>query len=291
MAAKKMVPPQARPAKPSNRPQTCGRLPQINGVGGAMAGVQGRVALVTGAGAANGIGFATAQLLMAAGAKVAITSTTDRIFDRLAELGPDQTFAATADLTDPAQVEALVSAATKALGPIDILVNNAGMGQIGIQAKRATLAQTTDAAWAFQMGISLTSAFMVSRAVLPGMIKRQYGRVVHMSSVTGPLVGIAGSGPYATAKAGLLGMARVMAIENGAKGITVNCIGPGWIETGSSSAEEVTAGRYTPVGRPGRPDEIGHVAVFLASEEASYLTGQLIVVDGGNTLQEFKVAL
>lgn len=255
-----------------------------------MAGVKGRVALVTGAGAADGIGFATARLLLAAGAKVAITATTDRIFDRLGELG-DDCFAATADLAEPAEVTALVDAATKALGPIDILVNNAGMGQSGIVIKRATLAQTTDAAWAYQLGISLTSAFMVSRAVLPGMVTRGYGRIIQMSSVTGPLVGIDGSGPYATAKAGLLGMTRVMAIENGGHGITVNCIGPGWIETGSSSPAEVTAGHYTPLGRPGRPDEIGHVALFLASEEASYLTGQLIVVDGGNTLQEFKVAL
>lgn len=256
-----------------------------------MAGVQGKVALVTGAGSDGGIGFATARLLKAAGARVAITSTTDRIFDRLRDLGTDGSFAAPADLADPAQVNALVDSVTKALGPIDILINNAGMSQSGKEAKRATLAQTTDEAWSFQMGISLTSAFMVSRAVLPGMITRRYGRLVHMSSVTGPLVGIDGSGPYAAAKAGLLGMTRVMAIENGACGITVNCIGPGWIETASSSPAEVTAGRYTPVGRPGRPDEIGHVAVFLASEESSYLTGQMIVVDGGNTLQEFKVAL
>ena len=256
-----------------------------------MAGVQGRVALVTGAGAADGIGFATALLLKAAGAKVAITSTTDRIFDRLGDLGAEGNFAAIADLTDPAQVKTLVAGVTKSLGPIDILVNNAGMVQSGKKSKRATLAQTTDEAWAFQIAINLTSAFMVSRAVLPGMIRRKYGRIVHMSSVTGPVVGIDGSGTYATAKAGLLGMARVMAIENGGHGITVNCIGPGWIKTGSSSHKEVVAGRFTPVGRAGRPDEIGHVAVFLASEEASYLTGQLIVVDGGNTLQEFKVAL
>ena len=255
-----------------------------------MAGVQGRVALVTGAGAADGIGFATARLLRSAGAKVAITATTDRIFERQAELG-DGSFAATADLTDPDQVKTLVSAARKALGPIDILINNAGMVQTGHKGKRSTLHDTTDAAWAFQLGISLTSAFMVSRAVLPGMIRRGYGRIVHMSSVTGPIVGIAGSGTYATAKAGLVGMARVQAIENGKHGITVNCIGPGWIKTGSSGKSEIVAGTYTPVGRPGRPDEIGHVAVFLASEEASYLTGQLIVVDGGNTLQEFKVAL
>ena len=255
-----------------------------------MAGVQGRVALVTGAGAVDGIGFATARLLHAAGAKVAITATSARIFDRQTELGA-HSFAATADLTDPAQVTTLVEQVVNTLGPIDILINNAGMSQTGISGRRATLAETSDAAWAFQIGISLTSAFMVTRSVLPGMIAQRYGRVVHMSSVTGPLVGIDGSGPYAAAKAGMLGMARVMAIENGGHGITVNCIGPGWIETGSSSAAEITAGSYTPLGRPGTPEEIGHVAVFLASQEASYLTGQLIVVDGGNTLQEFKVAL
>ncbi len=256
-----------------------------------MAGVQGKVALVTGAGSEGGIGFATARLLKAGGAKVAVTSTTSRIFDRLAEIGAEGSFAQEADLTDPAQIKALIAAVTKALGPIDILVNNAGMAQSGKSQKRATLAQMTDESWDFHLAISLKSAFMTSRAVLPGMAKRGYGRIIHMSSVTGPLVGIAGSGAYAAAKAGMLGMARVQAIENGAKGITVNCIGPGWIQTASSSAKEVIAGRYTPVGRAGRPEEIGHVAVFLASEEASYITGQLITVDGGNTLQEFKVAL
>ncbi len=259
--------------------------------GGYMAGVQGRVALVTGAGSADGIGFATARLLKAAGARVAITSTTERIFDRLADLGPDGCFAATADLTDPAQIKALIAGAAKALGPIDILVNNAGMAQTGKRGKRAMMADVTDEAFDFQIAISLKTAFMVSRAVLPGMKRRGFGRIIHMSSVTGPLVGIAGSGPYAAAKAGMVGMARVQAIECGPQGITVNCIGPGWIRTGSSSAKEVTAGRYTPVGRAGRPEEVGHVAVFLASEEASYLTGQLITVDGGNTLQEVKVAL
>jgi len=123
------------------------------------------------------------------------------------------------------------------------------------------------------------------------MIGRHYGRIVQMSSVTGPVVGIAGSGVYAAAKAGMLGMTRALAIEAGGHGVTVNCIGPGWIETESSSEAEIVAGRHTPLGRPGKPAEIGHVAVFLASEEASYLTGQLIVVDGGNTIQEYKVTL
>ena len=109
-----------------------------------------------------------------------------------------------------------------------------------------------------------------------------------MSSVTGPLVGIAGSSAYAAAKAGMLGMTRAVAIEVGSFGITVNCVGPGWIQTGSSSEAEIVAGRHTPVGRPGTPEEVGHVSLFLASEEASYVTGQMIVVDGGNIIQEYK---
>ena len=121
------------------------------------------------------------------------------------------------------------------------------------------------------------------------MMERNYGRIVHVSSVTGPLVGISGSSVYGTAKAGMLGMARSLAIETGKHSITVNCVGPGWIKTSSSSEREITAGEFTPVGRPGTPSEVGHVAVFLASEEASYVSGQLIVVDGGNTVQEYKV--
>lgn len=253
-----------------------------------MAGVAGRVALITGAGSAQGIGFATAQALQAAGARVAITSTTDRIQDRAAELAPGAA-GFLADLADPGQIEALVAGVEARLGQIDILVNNAGMAQTGRDMARFSLAEMPDEVWDFQLAISLTSAFRLTRAVLPGMSARGYGRVVHMASVTGPLVGIAGSGAYAAAKAGLLGMARVQALEGGARGITVNCIGPGWIATGSSSEAELVAGRYTPVGRPGKPAEVAAVAVFLASEEASYLTGQLIVVDGGNTLQEMKV--
>jgi 3-oxoacyl-[acyl-carrier protein] reductase len=131
----------------------------------------------------------------------------------------------------------------------------------------------------------------MTRAVLPGMTARRYGRIVQMSSVTGPVVGIPTSAIYATAKAGILGMTRALAIDVGGAGVTVNCVGPGWIRTGSSSEAEITAGRYTPVGRPGRPEEVAHAVLFLAAEEASYMTGQLIVVDGGNTIQEYKVAL
>jgi len=258
-----------------------------------MAGVEGRVALITGAGSADGIGFATARLLQAKGAKVAITSTTDRIFERLEDLGgnQDETYAQTADLTDAAMVAGLAEAIEKNLGPIDIVVNNAGMVQIGRDEPSTPLHETSEESWRYSIDINLTSVFLVTRALLPGMIKRNYGRIVQMSSVTGPVVGIPGSTAYSTAKAGLLGMTRSLAIEAGPHNVIVNCIAPGWIKTASSDEDEIVAGRYTPVGRPGTPEEVGHLAVFLASEEASYITGQLIVVDGGNTIQEYKVAL
>ncbi len=256
-----------------------------------MAGVAGRVALVTGAGSGDGIGFATARALKAAGARVAITATTDRIYDRLGALGPAGAFATTADLTREDHVARLVAETEAALGPIDILVNNAGMVQTGIDMPGKRLADLGDDDWAFGLDINLTSAFRLTRAVLPGMCARRYGRIVQMSSVTGPVVGIATSSVYATAKAGLLGMTRALALDVGREGVTVNCIGPGWIETGSSGADEIVAGRHTPVGRPGRPEEVAHAVLFLAAQEASYVTGQLIVVDGGNTVQEYKVAL
>lgn len=257
-----------------------------------MAGVKGRVALVTGAGSADGIGFATARLLHEAGAKVTITSTTDRIFDRLEELGGEAgtTFAKPADLTKVDQVEELIADIEASLGPVDIVINNAGMVQVGNDESAGELSQMSDESWNYGIDISLNSAFLVTRAVIKGMITRNYGRIVHMSSVTGPVVGIAGSSVYAAAKAGMLGMARSLAIEVGAHNITVNCIGPGWIKTASSDDAEIVAGKYTPVGRPGTPEEVGHATMFLASEEASYITGQLLVVDGGNTIQEYKVS-
>ena len=123
------------------------------------------------------------------------------------------------------------------------------------------------------------------------MQKQRIGRVINISSVTGTLVGINGSTVYSAAKAAMLGLTRSLAIEEGRNGITVNCVGPGWIETGSSSKDELIAGSFTPVGRSGTPEEVGNTVLFLASNEASYLTGQMIVVDGGNTIQEYKVQL
>lgn len=253
----------------------------------------GRIALVTGAGSADGIGFATAKALAAAGARVAITSTTKRIHDRLRELGADGSkggghAAFIADLTREAEVENLVAAITKSLGRIDILVNNAGMIQTGKREKLSLFHKIETADWRRTMDINLDTCFLVTRAVLPQMLRRHYGRIVNISSVTGPLVTNPGSAGYSAAKAAMMGLTRALAVEVGGKGITVNAIGPGWIETASSSQKEIVAGKHTPLGRPGRPSEVAAAAVFLASAEASYITGQMLVVDGGNILQEVK---
>ena len=258
-----------------------------------MSVVKNRVALVTGAGSADGIGYATANLLKNAGAKVAITSTTERIYQRLEEMGgtPEDNFTTTTNLGDTKLENSLIEKVENNLGPIDIVINNAGMVQIGREEPSLMLHETSDNSRQYGIDMNLTSAFIVTRGVLPGMINREYGRIVHVSSVTGPLVGISGSTVYGTAKAGMLGMTRSLAIETGMHNITVKCVGPGRIKTSSSSKNEIIAGNFTPVGLPGTPNEVVHVAVFLASEEASYVSGQLVVVDGGNTVQEYKVAL
>ena len=254
-----------------------------------MAGVEGRRALVTGAGSADGIGFATALILAQQGARVAITSTTKRIFDRLKEMPMAASHVAfIADLAQARTAERLVREATRALGGIDILVNNAGMVQTGVRQKSSRLHRIDDAEWARSIELNLNIAFRVTRAALPQMMRRRYGRIVHISSVTGPLVSNPRSAGYSAGKAAMTGMMRALALEVARKGITVNAVGPGWVATASSSRRETVAGWHTPIGRSSTAAEIGHVAAFLAAEEASYLTGQLIVVDGGNSIQENK---
>jgi 3-oxoacyl-[acyl-carrier protein] reductase len=250
-----------------------------------MTGVAGRVALVTGAGAAEGIGFAIAGALAQAGALVAVTATTARIHDRAAAL---DAFGHVADLTDPAQVAGLFAAVTAALGPVDILVNNAGMVQTGRPARAGALAELSDTDWAQHMALNVTTTFHCCRAALPAMAARGHGRIVNIASVTGPLVGIEGQSAYATAKAAVTGLTRSVALDYGRRGVTCNAVLPGWIATGSSTGEELRAGAATPAGRPGTPAEVAACAVFLASDEASYVNGAMLVVDGGNTLQEMK---
>lgn len=252
-----------------------------------MFDITNRVAVVTGAGSETGIGFAIASALQSAGAKLCVTSTTKRIFERAAVLG---CMAHVADLTDPVQVAGLFAAVQAQLGPVEILVNNAGMVQSGKKVKRARLGGLSDADWAHHMALNIGVTFQCIRAALPTMQAAGYGRIVNIASVTGPLVTIDGSSGYATAKAAITGMTRSVALEYGREGITCNAVLPGWIGTASSSAKEIRAGKATPVGRPGTPEEVAACAVFLASDAASYVNGAMLVVDGGNTLIEMKGA-
>ncbi|HET9724652.1 MAG TPA: SDR family NAD(P)-dependent oxidoreductase [Actinomycetota bacterium] len=257
-----------------------------------MGGFDGRVALVTGAGSATGIGFACARALGREGAAVGVAATTERIHDRAAELVADGVDAAgfVADLTDPGAAAAMVTAVVERFGRLDVLVNNAGMIQSGHPKDLDGDPVASMGAERFErdLALNLKTAFNVSRAALPGMLERGYGRIVMVSSVTGPVATNPQNAGYAAAKAGMDGLMRTIALECGRRGVTCNSVLPGWIASGSQLEEEDVAGRNTPIGRSGTPEEIAAAVAFLASEAASYVTGHAMVVDGGNTIQEYK---
>ena len=251
---------------------------------------ENRVCLVTGAGSPTGIGFNTAKILGGLGGKIAIVATTDRIYERAEELKVEGMDAKgyIADLMDREQVKKLVAAVTEEFGQIDVLVNNAGMVQVGVEEDFSGFLDMTYESWDDAIDRNLNITFNVTKEVMPFMVDAGYGRIVNVSSVTGPVVSNPGEASYSAAKAGVVGLSRALAIEFGSNGITVNCVLPGWIGTASQTEAEAAGGLNTPLRRSADAREVANAIVFLASEEASYITGESLFVDGGNTIQEYK---
>jgi len=244
-----------------------------------MFNLTGKSALVTGA--TGGIGGAVAKALHAQGAQVAISGTRREALEALAtELG-NRVHIVPANLSDKDSVEALIPAAEAALGQVDILVNNAGVTRDNL------FMRMKDEEWETVLRVNLEAAFRLSRAVIKGMMKRRWGRIVSVTSVIGT-TGNAGQANYAASKAGLIGMSKSLAQEVASRNITVNCIAPGFIATPMTDVlnEKQREGILTkvPMARLGTPEDIAAAAVYLASDEAAYLTGQTLHINGGMTM-------
>ena len=238
--------------------------------------------LVSGAGAPGGIGFAIAKSFIQDGANVFITSTTDRIHARASELGATGFIA---DLTQPEQCQSIINS----IGDLDVLVNNAGMTSVNSPlGKDEATDLTTVSNEAWQRGIerNLDTAFNLTKAALPKIRKSKAGRIIFIGSVTGGLMAMREQPVYAAAKAALVGLTKSIALDEAKFGITCNVVLPGWIATDTQSQHEQSQGARTPLGRSGTPYEIAGLVTYLASESAGYLTGQALVVDGGNSIAE-----
>ena len=241
-----------------------------------MFDLTGKTALVTGA--SGGLGGAIARALYGQGARVTLSGTRREALEALAgELG-SRAHVLPCDLADAAAVEALVPTAEAAMGSLDILVNNAGVTRDNL------FMRMKDADWDTVIAVDLTAAFRLSRACLKGMMRRRFGRIIGVTSIVG-VTGNPGQGNYAAAKAGMIGMSKALAAEVASRGITANCIAPGFIASPMTDAindkqrESILAS--VPIGRLGAGADIGAAAVYLASDEAAYVTGQTLHVNGG----------
>ncbi len=241
-----------------------------------MFDLTGMTALVTGA--SGGLGKTMALALHNQGATVALSGTRREALDALAgELGT-RVHVLPCDLSDKAAIDALVPDAEKAMGQLDILVNNAGITRDGL------FMRMKDDDWDTVLNVILGSAFRLSRAVLRGMMKRRFGRIIGITSIVG-VTGNPGQGNYAASKAGMIGMSKSLAAEVASRGITVNCIAPGFIESPMTDAlnekQRETIMATIPAGRLGVGADVAAAVVYLASREAAYMTGQTLHVNGG----------
>ena len=236
----------------------------------------GKVAFVTGS--TRGIGLSIARSLHAAGAKVAITGRDAAKAQQVAASLGAGTVGVGCEISDAAQVAGAIAAVEQALGPIDILVNNAGLTRDNI------LLRLSEADWDAVLDANLKGAFLTMRAVTKGMMKRRSGRIINITSIVG-IIGNKGQANYAASKAGLIGLTKSAAKEYASRGILINCIAPGFIDTDMTAALPEDARKVLleqiALGRLGSPDDIANTVLYLASDLAGYVTGQVLVVDGG----------
>lgn len=241
-----------------------------------MLDLTGKTALVTGA--TGGIGRSIAERLHARGATLAISGTRQAVLDEIAAEFGDRVHVLPCDLTDLAAVDGLIGQADEAMGQVDILVNNAGITRDNI------FMRMKDDEWDQVIQVNLTAMFRLTRAAVGGMMRRRSGRIISITSVVGT-IGNPGQGNYCASKAGMVGMTKSLAFEVASRGITVNCVAPGFISTAMTDAlndkqREAILSRV-PSKRLGNPEEVANAVVYLASDEAAYMTGQTLHVNGG----------
>ncbi len=242
-----------------------------------------RRVLISGAGSETGIGFAAAKKFKSLGYEVFLTGASDRVISRAQEI---DAIAFVADLTDEQQVKDLISE----FDSLDVLVNNAGMTSVNSpmqsNGEAADVFDLTYKNWQNSLARNLDSAFLLSKYALPLLRNSAAGRIINISSVTGSVMAMKNDVAYAAAKAGLIGLTRSMALDEAKFAITVNAVSPGWIATGSQTEAEAQEGKVTPLGRSGTPEEVASAICWLSEPENGYITGQNLVVDGGNSIRE-----